>query len=146
MYFEESQKQINPLMDLHAQLWISTIQLWKSMIPLWINRGGQVSSAWVEESGLNPGLNRPGRNRFLPPEMEETGKNWKRDWNARLSQYFPLQEPVILKTNETPAKNVLNINTLLLFTYSFQMGSETRNCDGFLEEIIFFHLEWKKLG
>ena len=100
----------------------------------------------VEESGLNPGLNRPGRNRFLPPEMEETGKNWKKDWNARLSQYFPLQEPVILKTNETPAKNVLNINTLLLFTYSFQMGSETRNCDGFLEEMIFFHLEWKKLG
>ena len=31
----------------------------------------------VEETGLNPGLNRPGRNRFLPPEVEETGKNWK---------------------------------------------------------------------
>ena len=28
----------------------------------------------VEETGLNPGLNRPGRNRFLPPEVEETGK------------------------------------------------------------------------
>ena len=32
----------------------------------------------VEETGLNPGLNRPGRNRFLPPEVEETGKNWKK--------------------------------------------------------------------
>ena len=28
----------------------------------------------VEETGLNPGLNRPGRNRYLPPEVEETGK------------------------------------------------------------------------
>ena len=28
----------------------------------------------VEETGLNPGLNRPGRNRFLPPEVEKTGK------------------------------------------------------------------------
>ena len=28
----------------------------------------------VEETGLNPGLNRPGRNRFLPPEVEETGR------------------------------------------------------------------------
>ena len=36
----------------------------------------------VEETGLNPGLNRPGRNRFLPPEVEETGKNWKKVWNA----------------------------------------------------------------
>ena len=32
----------------------------------------------VEETGLNPGLNRPGRNRFLPPEVEETGRNWKK--------------------------------------------------------------------
>ena len=32
----------------------------------------------VEETGLNPGLNHPGRNRFLPPEVEETGKNWKK--------------------------------------------------------------------
>ena len=32
----------------------------------------------VEETGLNPGLNRPGRNRFLPPEVEETGKKWKK--------------------------------------------------------------------
>ena len=32
----------------------------------------------VEETGLNPGLNRPGRNRFLPPEGEETGKNWEK--------------------------------------------------------------------
>ena len=31
----------------------------------------------VEETGLNPGLNRPGRNRFLPPEVEETGKKLK---------------------------------------------------------------------
>ena len=99
----------------------------------------------VEETGLNPGLNRPGRNRFLPPEVEETGKNWKKVWNVWLSKYFPLQEDVNLKTNET-AKNVLNINTLLLFTCSFHMGSESRNCDGFLEEIGFFHLKWKKLG
>ena len=98
----------------------------------------------MEETGLNPGLNRPGRNGFLPPEVEETGKNWKKVWNAWLSEYFPLQEAVILKINDT-AKNVLNINTLQLFTYSFHMGSETRNCDGFLEEIGFFHLEWKKL-
>ena len=32
----------------------------------------------VEETGLNAGLNRPGRNRFLPPEVEETGKKWKK--------------------------------------------------------------------
>ena len=38
----------------------------------------------VEETGLNPGLNRPGRNRFLPPEVEETGK---KVWNAWLSKY-----------------------------------------------------------
>ena len=31
----------------------------------------------VEETGLNPGLNRPGRNRFLPPEVEETGKKFE---------------------------------------------------------------------
>ena len=73
----------------------------------------------VEETGLNPGLNRPGRNRFLPPEVEETGQNWKKVWNAWLSEYFPLQEAVILKTNETTAKNVLNISTLLLFRCSF---------------------------
>ena len=42
----------------------------------------------VEETGLNPGLNRPGRNRFLPPEVEETGQNWKKVWNAWLSEYF----------------------------------------------------------
>ena len=41
----------------------------------------------VEETGLNPGLNRTGRNRFLPPEVEETGKNWKKVWNAWLSKY-----------------------------------------------------------
>ena len=64
----------------------------------------------MEETGLNPGLNRPGRNRFLPPEVEETGKNWKEVWNVWLSKYFPLQEAVNLKTSET-AKNVLNINT-----------------------------------
>ena len=73
----------------------------------------------VEETGLNPGLNRPGRNRFLPPEVEETGQNWKKAWNAWLSEYFPLQEAVILNTYETTAKNVLDTNTLLLFTCSF---------------------------
>ena len=31
----------------------------------------------VEETGLNPGLNRPGRNRFLPPEVEKTAKKFK---------------------------------------------------------------------
>ena len=31
----------------------------------------------VEETGLNPGLNRPGRNRFIPPEVEETGKKFE---------------------------------------------------------------------
>ena len=31
----------------------------------------------VEETGLNPGLNRPGRNRFLPTEVEETGKKFE---------------------------------------------------------------------
>ena len=55
----------------------------------------------VEETGLNPGLNRPGRNRFLPPEVEETGKKFENGW---LSKYFPLQEAVILKTDETTAK------------------------------------------
>ena len=30
----------------------------------------------VEETGLNPGLNRPGRNRFIPPEVD--GRNWKK--------------------------------------------------------------------
>ena len=73
----------------------------------------------VEETGLNPGLNRPGRNRFLPPEVEETGQNWKKAWNAWLSEYFPLHEAVILNTYETTAKNVLDTNTLLLFTCSF---------------------------
>ena len=73
----------------------------------------------VEETGLNPGLNHPGRNRFLPPEVEETGQNWKKAWNAWLSEYFPLQEAVILNTYETTAKNVLDTNTLLLFTCSF---------------------------
>ena len=33
----------------------------------------------VEETGLNPGLNRHGRNRFLPPEVEETGKKVEMD-------------------------------------------------------------------
>ena len=33
--------------------------------------------------------------------MEETGKKLKNGW---LSKYFPLQEAVILKTNETTAK------------------------------------------
>ena len=65
----------------------------------------------VEETGLNPGLNRPGRNRFLPPEVEETGKKWKKGWNAWLSKYFPLQEAVILKLMKEQ-QNVLNINTL----------------------------------
>ena len=32
----------------------------------------------LEETGLNPGLNRPGRNRFLPHEVEETGRIWKK--------------------------------------------------------------------
>ena len=58
----------------------------------------------VEETGLNPGLNRPGRNRFLPPEVEETGRNWKIGWNAWLSKYFPLQEAVILKTKKNNSK------------------------------------------
>ena len=77
----------------------------------WLGSGLAGFFHLVEETGLNPGLNRPGRNRFLPPEVEETGKNWKKVWNAWLSKY----QAVILKTNETRAKNVLNINTLLLF-------------------------------
>ena len=56
-----------------------------AVIELWPSRDWAVTSPGlagffhlVEETGLNPGLNRPGRNRFLPPEVEETGKNWKK--------------------------------------------------------------------
>ena len=81
----------------------------------------------VEETGLNPGLNRPGRNRFLPPEVEETGKNWKKGWNPWLSKYFPLQEAVILKTNETTAKcaEYKYSTIVLLFICSFKVKQET---------------------
>ena len=41
----------------------------------------------VEETGLNPGLNYSGRNKFLPPEVEEAGKKFEmHDWNAWLSK------------------------------------------------------------
>ena len=71
----------------------------------------------VEQTGLNPGLNRPGRNRFLPPEVEETGITWKK----LKSKYFPSQEAVILKTNETTANCVeyKYFTIVLLFTCSF---------------------------
>ena len=72
----------------------------------------------------------PGRNRFLPLEVEETGKNIKKFENRWIGKILG---------NRAKYKY---FSVVFLFTSSIV---ESENHIGFMEEIGFFHLNLKKL-